>query len=117
MATKTEHPKKTQGFAEDASGFGASDQRNAAKSTVSAKVEVGRGGRIVIPAAMRAQMGIEEGSRLLLLLEGEELAVMTQQAGIRRSQAMVRKWSSGARNIVDELLQDRRREVDEEENS
>ena len=85
--------------------------------TSRATTEVGRGGRIVIPAAFREQMGIEEGSDLLLLLDGEELLILTPEAGIRRAQRLVRQWSKGGRSMVDELLEDRRREAAEEEDS
>lgn len=105
----------TPGFAEEPAGFGGIESLG--EETLRATVEVGRGGRIVIPAVMRERMGIAEGSKLVLLLDGEELLVFTPEAGIRRAQRLVKQWSKGGRSMVDELLEDRRREAEEEDNS
>ncbi|HMO95008.1 MAG TPA: AbrB/MazE/SpoVT family DNA-binding domain-containing protein [Tepidiformaceae bacterium] len=43
------------------------------KSTVA--IRVGKRGTIVIPAALRRQLGFEEGDRLELVASGEELVV------------------------------------------
>lgn len=113
MAQK--HKSATTGFAEEPAGF--SGIESLGEGTLRARIEVGRGGRIVIPAAMRARMGIGEGSKLILLLDGEELLVFTPEAGIRRAQRMLAPYIENrkGRSIVDELIEDRRREAAEED--
>lgn len=113
MAQK--HKSAITGFAEEPAAFGGVESLG--EETLRARIEVGRGGRIVIPAAMRERMGIGEGSALVLLLTGEELLVFTPEAGIRRAQRLAKLWDRGEGSIVDELLEDRRREAEEEENS
>ena len=74
------------------------------------RTTVGPAGRIVIPAPMRAALGMEEGAQIVLVLVGEELHVMTQAAAMRKAQAMVRARIPASRSLVDELIDERARE-------
>lgn len=103
------------GFAEEPATFSGVEPLGG--GTLRARIEMDRSGRIVIPAAIRAQMGIAESSKLVLLLEGEELRVFTHEAGVRRAQKMLAPYvqDRNGRSIVDELIEDRRREAAEED--
>lgn len=80
-----------------------------------AKATVDGHGRIVIPAEFRRQLDIKEGDRLLLELDEDGiLSVLTLRVGIRRSQAIVAKYVPRGVSLVDELIADRRAEVDAE---
>lgn len=116
MGRKPSRTGNSPGFAEEQTSFG---ETNLGEGTLRARVEVGRSGRIVIPAAIRERMGIGEGSTLILLLKGEELEIFTPEAGIRRAQRLARQYSKNhsGRSAVDELLEERRRWAEEEENS
>jgi len=68
---------------------------------------LGQQGRLVIPASMRAALGLAPGDRLHLRLAGHRLVLQRQQDAV----AELRELASGVpktRSLVDELLADRR---------
>ena len=75
------------------------------------KVELGAGGRLVIPAPMRAALGMKEGDKVLVRLEGHELRIYTYQEAMRRAQEIVRSFVPPGVSLVDELIADRRAEA------
>lgn len=80
----------------------------------SIKTRVAAGGRVVIPAHYRRQMGIDVGDEVMLRLEDGEVRITTLQQGIRRAQEIVRRYVPEGRSLVDELLEERRREARDE---
>ncbi len=80
-------------------------------SGTSTRARVDKQGRLVIPAEMRRQMGIDEGGVVTLRLDGEELRVSSNRAGIRRAQAIAAKYAQGRTNLVTSSLPERRREA------
>lgn len=79
-------------------------------------VKLGPGGRIVIPAVMRKALGLGEGAYVQVRLHGEELHVVPQEVALRRVQELVARYASDdGRNWTDELIKERRREVEREE--
>jgi AbrB family looped-hinge helix DNA binding protein len=88
----------------------------AGDSSGSIKIRVGPDGRVVIPAAFREHIGLKEGDVLFARLEDDgEIHLLTPKAAMRRAQAIVRKFVPDGVSLVDELLEDRRREVEREE--
>jgi antitoxin PrlF len=72
-----------------------------------ATVVLGQQGRLVIPADVRAALGLAPGDRLHLQLTGRRLVLERQQDAA----AELRGLASGipkARSLVDELLAERR---------
>ncbi|MEQ8281283.1 MAG: AbrB/MazE/SpoVT family DNA-binding domain-containing protein [Parvibaculum sp.] len=80
----------------------------------STHVEVGAGGRVVIPASIREAMGIREGDRLVARFADGELKLMTKQLALQRAQEAVRAFVPSGVSLADELIADRRREAAEE---
>lgn len=78
------------------------------------RTKVTQGGRIVIPAEMRRRLGIEVGEDVNIALDGESLTILTQKESIRRAQALVDKFVPKSASLVDELIEDRRREAADE---
>jgi AbrB family looped-hinge helix DNA binding protein len=77
-----------------------------------ARLQIGPGGRIVIPSDMRAALGVEEGDTLLASVTDGELRLMSTRTAIARAQAIVGAYiKPGGPSLVDELLADRRAEV------
>jgi AbrB family looped-hinge helix DNA binding protein len=78
------------------------------------KVRLGPDGRVVIPAAFRDVLSLKEGDVLFARLEGGEIHLLTPHAAMRRVQAMVREFVPEGVSLVDELIEDRRREAERE---
>jgi AbrB family looped-hinge helix DNA binding protein len=80
-------------------------------------VRISEGGRIVIPAEYRRQLGLEIGDEVILHLDGQELRLFSRLQGIRRAQEIVRQYSSHRPDgplASDELIAERRREAERE---
>lgn len=58
------------------------------------RVRVADGGRIVIPAELRKELGIDEGHVVILSLDGSELRIATLGEAIRKVQAYFRGLGS-----------------------
>ena len=76
--------------------------------------KISAGGRIVIPADFRRQLGADVGDEVILRLVEGEIHVLTKAQAIRKAQALVRKSVAKDRSLVNELLQDRRKEAKRE---
>ena len=105
MARKSKIPAKPRGFAEERQSTFDSDRQ---------VVELGAGGRLVIPAPFRAALGMKPGDKLLVRLEGNELRIYTQREAIRRGQELVRKYIPEGVSLADELIAERRAEAAKE---
>ena len=77
--------------------------------------QVGPDGRVVIPAVYRSLLGIEGGGHVLLRFEDDEVRMVGRDTAIARVQALVAKYVPEGVSLVDELLAERRREVEQEE--
>ena len=76
--------------------------------------KLGEGGRIVVPSAFRKALGIQSGDDLIMILENDELRIMSPRRAIARAQALVRRYIPDDFRLSDELLEDRRREAERE---
>ena len=72
--------------------------------------KLGEGGRLVIPAEYRRELGVESGDELVLVLEEKTMRVLTPREAVRRAQALVRSYIPEGRMLSDELIEERRRE-------
>lgn len=72
------------------------------------RMKLGDGGRIVIPAAMREEMGVKPGDTLIAYVEKGVLHVVSYEANLRRIQAETTKYKKPGQSIVDEFLAERR---------
>jgi AbrB family looped-hinge helix DNA binding protein len=83
------------------------------------KVVLAPNGRIVIPAAIREELGMAPGDTLLLNVEDGVLQIESHAMRIRRVQREVAEAFRGLRapgtSMVDELIADRREEARREE--
>jgi len=74
------------------------------------RVKLGDGGRFVIPAAMREEMGVKPGEDLILHVENGELRVRSWLQNLRRVQAELSALKKPDESVVDEFLKERREE-------
>jgi AbrB family looped-hinge helix DNA binding protein len=72
------------------------------------KTRVGEKGRILIPSAIREQLGMKVGDPVVLEVSDRELRISTLQLRIEEAQATVRKYISPDRSLADELSAERR---------
>ncbi len=68
------------------------------------------GGGIVIPAAMRDELGLKPGDHATLEMDDGQLRVMPRVQAIRRAQEALRKYVAGGPSAADELIAERRAE-------
>jgi AbrB family looped-hinge helix DNA binding protein len=73
--------------------------------------KINANGRIVIPAAIRLQMGIKPGDSVLMEVEDGVLRMETHRARIQRVQESLRRLIPPERCLSDELIADRREEA------
>ena len=82
-----------------------------ATESFQAWTQIGEGGRVVIPAVMRAALGVGVGDTVLLRFDRGELRVLTPRQAIRRAQELVRQYVPAGRSLADELIAERRAEA------
>jgi AbrB family looped-hinge helix DNA binding protein len=78
------------------------------------RVCVGAGGEIVLPAALLKALDIKSGETLVVIADDGEIRLMPIATAVRKAQAIVRRYVPEGVSLVDELLEDRRREVERE---
>lgn len=78
-------------------------------------VKVGPKGRVVVPALIRRELGIEEGTELMARIEGDGIVLEPRAAALRRLRALVREKVPEGVSLVDELIAERRDEARREE--
>lgn len=74
-------------------------------------VNVGKGGRIVIPARYRKALGIADGDSVFIKLEGEDLRIVSDETEVRRVREMIDRYIPEGVSLVDELIRERRKEA------
>jgi antitoxin PrlF len=78
---------------------------------ISSKTHLNHGGRIVIPVEYRKALGLKPGDDVVLVLEENEVRLVTPRQAVKHAQALVRRYVPKGRMLSDELIQDRREEV------
>jgi AbrB family looped-hinge helix DNA binding protein len=78
------------------------------------RLTLGPGGRVVIPAALREAMEVEEGDAILAWIEGGELHLLSPRVGARQAQSMLRGLIPEGVSLVEELIAERRQEAEAE---
>ena len=75
-------------------------------------VKVSAGGRIVIPAAFRKELGLRTGDDLLIEFEDGCLRLRTRAQGVKRAQEIAGSYLvRGGPSLVDELIAERHAEA------
>jgi AbrB family looped-hinge helix DNA binding protein len=77
-----------------------------------ARVRLNQQGRIVIPAECRAAAGLKPGDELIIETVGEgELRLRTRRQAIKEAQAIIARYVPKGRDLVQELIDERRAEA------
>jgi AbrB family looped-hinge helix DNA binding protein len=91
-------------------------QLGAATPNGARRVYLGPQGEVVLPEDVRNALDLKAGDRLLVSVADDEVRLVTIPTMVRKVQAAVRKVIPEDVSLVDELLEDRRREVERERN-
>jgi len=70
-----------------------------------------KGGRFVVPARFRKEMGWDQGDKLSLEVVDNELRVISVKQAILSAQELVARRVPAGVSLVDELIRERREEV------
>ena len=73
--------------------------------------KVSDGGRVVIPAELRARHGIAVGDSMLWVEDEQGLRLVSPRAALRRAQQIAARYKRKGVSEVDEFLRDRRVEA------
>jgi antitoxin PrlF len=68
-------------------------------------------GRVAIPAAMRAALGLKDGDRLVARLVNGAVVLEPIETSVRRAQALVSTYAKPGVSMVEELIAQRRAEA------
>jgi AbrB family looped-hinge helix DNA binding protein len=73
-------------------------------------------GRIVIPKALRDQLGLHEGDEMIVEVEDDRLVLSTHVARLKRAQALIEKYcpAQPGESVVDEFIAERRQAAGKE---
>jgi len=120
MAAKKAAPESAsasgQGFEEaPQKGFAIESARKPGFGVLNRlRLTLGPGGRLVIPAALREAMEVEEGDAILAWVEEGELHLLSPRVGARQAQAMLQDLLPKGVSLADELIAERRLEAEAE---
>lgn len=76
--------------------------------TTSFSILVPANGRVVIPAAARAALGVTGGGKLVARLVDGALVIEPVEVAVRRAQALIARYVPAGTNLADELIAERR---------
>jgi AbrB family looped-hinge helix DNA binding protein len=79
----------------------------------SVRAVIDQGGRVLIPADLRRALGIAPGDAVDLRMDGQSLRIRSLSGVVRDAQARADRWVAKGESVVDELIEERRREADE----
>ena len=68
---------------------------------------LGKGGRIVLPAGIRKQFGLEAGERLTIFSRQGEIRIVSRKMALENIRAGIIKQRGSLKGILDEFLKER----------
>lgn len=78
------------------------------------RVRIVEGGKLVIPATMRRELGISAGDTVMVDIADGELRVRSLSKALERARLILRRHIPEDVNLSDELVADRRAEAEHE---
>jgi AbrB family looped-hinge helix DNA binding protein len=77
-------------------------------------LRIASNGRVVIPADIRAELGLEGGDMLVVRVVDGAVVLEPVRTAIRRARAAFRKYVPSDTSLADELIEERRRAASDE---
>jgi AbrB family looped-hinge helix DNA binding protein len=75
------------------------------------KTQIGKSGRIVLPARIRTALEIQAGDEIVLRLEDGSIRLIPVRQAVNLAQKLVRQYVPAGVSLVDTLIQERRKEA------
>ena len=79
-----------------------------------ARARLGGAGRLVIPAEYRRHLGIKPGDEVVLVLDDDQVRILTPARALARAQELVARYLGAGAGLAAELIAERRREAADE---
>jgi AbrB family looped-hinge helix DNA binding protein len=77
-------------------------------------VAMASNGRLVIPANVRSELGMQNGGNFIVHVQDGQIRLEPIHAAVARAQAIVRRYVPETASLVGELTEDRRRTAENE---
>jgi AbrB family looped-hinge helix DNA binding protein len=81
---------------------------------MSQHVAMASNGRLVIPANVRSELGMQNGGNFIVHVQDGQIRLEPIHAAVARAQAIVRRYVPETASLVGELTEDRRRTAENE---
>lgn len=79
------------------------------------RAKIDASGRVLLPAVFRRALQVEPGDDVILVLRQDgELSLLPARTAIRQAQALVRRYVPEGTSLADDLIGERRAEVQTE---
>ena len=78
---------------------------------VTETVVLGESGRIVLPSAIRTELGLKVGDRLTVTSDGASIRILSRKMALASIRAGIIKQRGSLEGILDEFLAERREEA------
>jgi AbrB family looped-hinge helix DNA binding protein len=75
------------------------------------RTQIGKSGRIILPARLRKALGIHPGDDILIRLENDSIRLIPLRQAVALAQKKVRLYVPEGVSLVDALIQERQAEV------
>jgi len=72
------------------------------------------GGRLIVPAAFRKEMGLVKGDAVIMEMHGDELRVRPAKSALKRLREKLRASQPGGASVVDKFIAERRADAGDE---
>lgn len=78
-------------------------------------IDVDGAGRMQLPLNLCEVVGIEKGTQVHVRVNGDAIEILSQRAAVQRAHDIVREFVPAGISLADELIAERRREAQKEE--
>ena len=75
------------------------------------RVQIHKGGRLVVPAKLRKALNIKTGDQVVVRLENDSIRLIPVQQAVALAQKAVKQYVPKGFSLVDELIKRRREEA------
>jgi AbrB family looped-hinge helix DNA binding protein len=75
------------------------------------RVQIRKGGRLVVPVKLRKALNIKAGDQVVVRLENDSIRLIPVQQAVRLAQKAVKQYVPKGVSLVDELIKARREEA------